>query len=240
MSGRLLSSTDGLLTIPGLERPGLVHAFSTRALGDMRRSEALLTAERRRFAEALGVDACALTFAGAVHGAGVARVDGPMGVADGCDALVTDRPGVPLFATFADCYPIVLFDPVWHSAGLVHAGWRGTVAGVAANAVFALRALGSRPEDILAGIGPGICGRCYEVGPEVAERFDAAHVGAGPGGRLRLDLAAANREALTTAGVRPENVFVQGACTFEDARLPSHRRDADGARFACIVALTPS
>lgn len=238
MTGRPRSSTESL-SVEALEGPGFVHGFSTRALGDMRRGEGLLTPERRRFAEELGVDPARLTFAGAVHGAGVARVEEPGGVREGFDALVTDRPGAPLFATFADCYPIVLFDPVRRAAGLAHAGWRGTVAGVAANAVFALRALGSSPADILAGIGPGICGRCYEVGPEVAERFGPDYAAPSPNGRFLLDLAAANRSALIRAGLRPENVFSHGACTFEDVRLPSHRRDADGARFACIVALRP-
>lgn len=225
----------------GLDQPGLVHAFSTRAHGNMRRDHALVTPERRAFAAELGVEADALTFGGSVHGAEVARVDSPGGVVGGCDALVTDRPDTPLFATFADCYPIVLYDPVRRAAGLVHAGWRGTAAGVAANAVAALaRECGSRPADLLAGIGPGICGRCYEVGAEVADRFAAEHVEPRGDGRFLLDLAAANRAALLGAGLKPDHVFVHGACTFEDERLPSHRRDADGARFACIVAIRPA
>src|SRR5207249_327898 len=114
------------------------------------------------------------------HGAAVARVDEPMDVIQGVDALVTDRKEMLLFATFADCYPIVLWDPERSCAALVHAGWRGTVAGVAGAAVKALVAqYGSKPAHIRAGIGPGICGRCYEVGGEVAERFDGRFVKAG-------------------------------------------------------------
>lgn len=200
----------------------------------------VLTAARRRFAEAMGVDPDRMAFVGAVHGAAVARVEAG-GVAEGCDALVTDTAGVPLFASFADCYPIVVFDPVHGAAGLAHAGWRGTAAGVAANTVRAMQtAFGSRPADLLVGIGPGICGDCYEVGPEVARRFPAETVRPARDDRFLLDLVEANRRALLEAGVEPPHVFVHGSCTVEDERLPSHRRDADGGRFGCIVALLPT
>jgi YfiH family protein len=197
-----------------------------------------LTPERLAFAAALGLDGARLTVAGAVHGAEVARVDDPAGAVKGHDALVTDRPDVPLLATFADCYPVLLHDPVRGSLALVHAGWRGTAAGIAARAVAALRReYGSRPADLVAGVGPGICGCCYEVGEEVAERFDAAFVSPSPAGRRLLDLAAANRAQLQAVGVPPERVHVHGACTRESAVLPSHRRWPDGTRFACIASL---
>src|SRR6266478_4066792 len=171
---------------------------------------------------------------GSVHGSSVARVDEPGGSIDDVDALLTDRPGVALFATFADCYPIVLWDPERKVAGLVHAGWRGTRAGVATAAVkFMQREFGSRR--IQAGIGPGICGRCYEVGPEVATQFDAKFAREGPGDRFLLDLAAANRAQLENEGVRP--IFDIGICTKEHYLFPSHRRHPDGTRFGAIVAI---
>jgi YfiH family protein len=229
-----------ILTIPALERPGFVHGFSTRSLGQMRYTEGpLLTAARRRFAEAMGLDGERLSFAGAVHAAEVARIDRPATVAQGCDALITAEPGLPLFATFADCYPILLFDPVRPAAALVHAGWRGTAAGVVTNTVRELeRQFGSRAADMLAGFGPGICGSCYEVGTDVAARFPAGVVQPNANGRFLLDLAEANHRALVQAGIDPTNVFQHGACTLEDERLSSHRRDGDGGRFACIVALS--
>src|SRR5207247_2360146 len=79
----------------------------------------------------LCLDDRALTTAGAIHGASVARIDEPVDHVDAVDALVTDRTDVVLFTTHADCYPIVLWDPEKNVAGLVHAGWRGTQAGVA-------------------------------------------------------------------------------------------------------------
>ena len=230
-----------VLTIPALEaEPGLVHGFSTISLGTMGLTQApdpeAVMASRRQFARALDIDAELLTVAGAVHGANVARIDEYQDVVRGVDALVTDRRGVTLFATYADCYPIVLWDEERRCVALAHAGWRGTVARVGPAAVKALRdEYGSSPERIKAGIGPGICGRCYEVGEEVASQFDAQFVRKGEGDRLLLDLAAANRAQLEAEGVG--EVHVLGLCTKETDYLPSHRRNPDGTRFAAIVAL---
>ena len=229
-----------VIRIPQLAAdPGLVHGFSTTGLGSVGLTHAPdpapVLASRRAFARALGI-ASELTTAAAVHGANLARVDEPHEVVQGVDGLVTDKRDVALFATFADCYPIVLWDPMKRVAALVHAGWRGTKAGVAAAAVGYMKGeYGSAPENIRAGIGPGICGRCYEVGGEVASQFDARFSSPGAGDRFLLDLAAANRAQLEQAGVA--EVHVMGLCTKETEYLPSHRRRPDGTRFGAIVAI---
>ena len=234
-----MQTAPDVLHIPALAaETGLIHGFSTSAIGSVGLTHApdpaVALEARRAFARALGLDAQTLTVAGAVHGATVARVDEPWELIQGVDGLVTDRHGLGLFATFADCYPIVLWDRARRCAALVHAGWRGTHAGVGAEAVRMMRQdYGCR--DIAAGIGPGICGRCYEVGAEVADRFDRAFVAQAEDGRLLLDLAAANRAQLEEAGVG--QVHVLGLCTKESPFLPSHRRDRDGARFGAIVAV---
>lgn len=234
-----MTAPPQILQVDGLaSEPRLVHGFSTNAFGSVGLTHApdpeTALASRRAFARALGVDADRLTVAGAVHGATVARVDEPWEVIQGVDGLVTDKPGLGLFATFADCYPIVLWDGTKRCAALVHAGWRGTHAGVASEAVRVMRQdFGCA--DLVAGIGPGICGRCYEVGEEVAEKFSERFVTAGDDGKFRLDLAAANSAQLEEAGVR--EVHVLGLCTKETPYLPSHRRDHDGARFGAIVSI---
>jgi YfiH family protein len=234
-----LIHTPLVLRIRELDDPAFAHGFSTNALGSVGLTHAPdpvpVLASRRAFARAVGIGDEPLTTAGAVHGSTVARVYEPKDVVQGVDGLVTNQRGVALFATFADCYPIVLWDPVMRSAGLAHAGWRGTVAGIAKAAVKAMHdEYGSAPENIRAGIGPGICGRCYEVGGEVAEQFDARFV-TPSGDRFLLDLAAANRAQLEEAGVA--DVHVLGLCTKETDFLPSHRRTPDGTRFGAIVAL---
>jgi len=228
-----------VIQISALREDGFVHGFSTLELGTVGLThapdKAAVHESRRRFLEDLGLESASLTVAGAVHGAEVARVHEPQEVIDGVDALITDRPGIALFATYADCYPIVLSDRKHHAVGLVHAGWRGTEAGVARAAIVAMhREFGTEPADIRAGIGPGICGRCYEVGPEVAERFDERFVQK-QSERFLLDLAAANKAQLQDAGVK--EIYTTDLCTKETDYLPSHRRDHDGARFGAIVAI---
>jgi polyphenol oxidase len=239
-----LRARPGLLTIPALAaQPAVVHGFSTAALGCMRRHEdepSPLTPARRAFAGALGIDPMRITVAGAVHGAGVGRVDDPAGVVPDVDALVTDRRGLALLVTCADCYALIVFDPVRRALALVHAGWRGTAAGIARQAVRALGAeYGSRPGDLVAGVGPGICAGCYEVTADVAARFDPLfhRPSGGRVGRFQLDLAAANRAQLEEAGIAAARIHEHGACTRETPELPSHRRSPDGTRFACIAAI---
>ena len=239
-----MKTIPAVLHVPELaDEPGFVHGFSTLAIGNMGLKHATdadaVMRSRAEFARILGLDGnAALTVAGAVHGADVARVHWAPGVIDDVDALITDRPGIGLFTTHADCFPIVLWDPVSRSAGLVHAGWRGTQAGVV---VAALRAMqhefGAQPAHVRAGIGPGICGRCYEVGEEVAGKFDARFVAPGSRGRGKwlLDLAAANAAQLAETGVKA--VYEIGMCTKETYLFPSHRRMPDGTRFGAIVAL---
>jgi polyphenol oxidase len=231
-----------VLHVPELaDEPTLIHGFSTTLLGSVGLTHApdrvAVIKSRDEFARILELEGSdSLAVAGAVHGADVARVDSAPAIIDDVDALITDRPGIGLFTTHADCFPIVLWDPIHRAVGLAHAGWRGTRAGVAVAALTAMeREFGTKPRDVRAGIGPGICGRCYEVGPEVAGSFEEAFVTRGDGDRFRLDLAASNAAQLKSAGVRVVHDIAM--CTKESYLFPSHRRLADGARFGAIVAL---
>jgi YfiH family protein len=134
------------------------------------------------------------------------------------DALVTATPGVVLMLRFADCVPILLYDPVQRVVGLAHAGWRGTVAGMAGAAVQTMvDELDCCPADILAGIGPSIGPCCYEVGENVAEAMFCAFsdvtglLEPGADGHWQLDLWAVNQRQLADAGVH--SIEVAGTCT---------------------------
>lgn len=231
-----------MLHVPELaDEPALIHGFSTTLLGSVGLTHATDRAgvmkSRDEFARILELDGSeSLTVAGAVHGADVARVDSAPAIIDDVDALITDRRGIGLFTTHADCFPIVLWDPIHAAVGLAHAGWRGTHAGVCVAALNAMeREFGTKSRDVRVGIGPGICGRCYEVGPEVAENFEGAFLTRGAGDRFLLDLAASNVAQLKGAGVRAVHDIAM--CTKESYLFPSHRRLADGTRFGAIVAL---
>ena len=114
----------------------------------------------------------------------------------------------------------------------VHAGWKGTVAGICVTTVQALeRQYGSRPQDLMAAIGPGIGMCCFEVGPEVAVQFRTLFPERHDlGDRTSIDLAEANLRQLLAAGLDASHLAVAGVCTSCAAELyHSYRRDRDGA-----------
>ena len=123
---------------------------------------------------ALGRDPAGCADLWQVHSAKVVVAEQPNGPDDHlgqADALITNRPEVSLFLRFADCLPVLIYDPRQHAVGVAHAGWRGSLKKVAKATVEAMtERYGSRPADLLAGVGPGI-GPChYAVGPEVVEQ----------------------------------------------------------------------
>lgn len=136
------------------------------------------------------------------------------------DALVTDRAGLPVSVRTADCYPILLADERKKAVAAIHAGWRGTAAGIVVSAMLKMQAeFGTEPQDLQVAIGPGIGKCCYEVGIEVARQFGAERSG-------RIDLAELNRRQLVEAGVPGERIDVLGGCTRCNAYLfHSFRRD---------------
>jgi polyphenol oxidase len=158
------------------------------------------------------------------------------------DAAVASEPGFLLGIETADCLPVLLVDPLRRAVAAAHAGWRGTVAGVTRAAVAALVRAGSRPEDLLAALGPGIGPCCYEVGDDVNMAFGpegAAFFRKVPGGRDRLDVRAANRQQLIDAGLDPSHIGSVDECTFCRPDLyHSYRRDGPGSgRMISFVGL---
>lgn len=149
------------------------------------------------------------------------------------DGIVTNQRGVLLGIGVADCYPILLLDPVNKAVAALHAGWKGTAAGIVRKGVAALTDFfGSRPADILAAIGPGIGPCCYEVDEPVRRAFTFHGNGWEPftesvaPDRWRLNLAEANRLQLLQAGVAPGNVTMPTHCVCCTPELFfSYRRD---------------
>ncbi len=135
------------------------------------------------------------------------------------DAVITDRRDVLIGVQGADCLPILLYDRRTSATGAVHAGWRGTAAGILKKTIRAMgEKFSSSPEDILIGIGPGIRRCCYNVGPEVVDEVRKA-TGKGDyftvkSERNLLDLPAANRCQALSIGVKPQNIWISGECTF--------------------------
>lgn len=160
------------------------------------------------------------------------------------DAMITCSPRVTLLMRFADCMPILLFDPEIPAVGIAHAGWLGTVRMTAAHAVRAMVAhLGSRPAMIRAALGPAIGVDHYVIGPDVEQQFRQAFGGESDrhmtrrNGRLHLDLLSANQALLEAEGVREfEAAGVCTACNLSD--WYSHRGEAGHTgRFGAVIAL---
>ena len=159
-----------------------------------------------------------------------------------CDALVTNTPGVALAAFTADCTPILLWDPVTGAVGAVHAGWRGTVADIAGNAVRAMAEhFGSRPEDIRAAIGPNIAQCCFETHADVPEAVRAVLGEAAEefivasGEKFRVDLKGVNAALLRRCGVREIELSCDCTACRSD-RFWSHRRVGnDRGSLAAII-----
>lgn len=169
-----------------------------------------------------------------VHGTRVVHADGGAGLSptpadDGfariaaeADALVSARKGSVVGVRTADCVPLLLVSPRARWAAAVHAGWRGTLGGIAGEAVRAAAGAGIRPDELVAALGPSIGPCCYEVSPELGDEFAKAGLvpveapSIGPGrehGRPHLDLRAANRVVLERAGLPPGSIQTVGPCT---------------------------
>ncbi len=179
-----------------------------------------------------------------IHSDLIHRVDGVPAQLLAGDGLITDRPGLIVAVQAADCLPIILADRKRRALGVFHAGWRGTVQRIAEKGVGEMRKhFGSDPRNLMAAIGPGVQGCCYEVGEEVRNKFEAQFAYASilfrevkesdpvrekypllfltaraPGHgelpvKIFLDLVEANRRQLMDAGLRPRNIDVAGPCT---------------------------
>lgn len=258
------------LEFPLLTETGVVrHGISTReggvsegiyqsmnlsfARGD---KEAHVIENYRRIGEAIGVSPDRMVASSQTHttnvrevteddiGKGIVR---PRDYTD-VDGLMTNLPDVCLVTYYADCVPLLFVDPVHRAIASSHSGWRGTVNRMGEITVQAMRrAYGSRPEDIVAAIGPSICQDCYEVSEDVIERFRAAFPETEwaslfyrkPDGKFQLNLWRANELILLGAGIKREHLAVTNLCTCCNSELLFSHRASHGKRgnLAAFLAL---
>lgn len=219
--------------------PGLRHGFTTRVGGVSEGSFASLnlgfkwgddrravTENFRRVAEAGGYAPDKLRRVKQVHGGDVLAA-GSLTETSEADGLWCAREeALTVAVSTADCVPILLADRGGTVAAAVHSGWRSTVAGIAEAAVDALSV---EPATLIAVIGPCIELAAFEVGPEVAEQFDASFVDSTSYGKPHVDLVGVVTAQLRRAGVLSEHIERVGACTHDnEERYFSYRRDGAG------------
>ena len=242
--------------------PWITHGFSTRAggvsegclssmnLGHGRNdAEENVIRNHEIIAEAIGFDAHNIVASRQTHTTNVrvvSKEDCGKGVYkerdyDDVDGMITNEKNIVLATYFADCVPLYIVDTKNKAIGLSHSGWKGTAGGMGRKTVEAMeKAFGSRPEDILVGIGPSICQDCYEVSEDVAEAFRNLLSGEEMkkvktiteeqilkdkrNGKYQLDLWKANEAVCLSAGIRPEHISVTDICTCcNPGYLFSHR-----------------
>jgi YfiH family protein len=157
------------------------------------------------------------------------------------DALITDRPGIMLAVRTADCLPILIADPSKRAVAAVHAGWRGTVLGIVPKTMKAMQEqFGSRPEDLVVVVGPGIGGCCFEVGPEVAVQFSEFFPERRDlSGRSKIDLVETVRRQWGRNDGAARQFAAIGLCSKCRADLfHSYRRDREAAgRMASAIGI---
>lgn len=256
------------LTFPKLAAAGVRHGFSTRMggvskgyLGTMNLSftrgdrEENVRENFRRIADAIGFREEQLVFSAQVHETKIRKVTAAnrgegitKETAPGIDGLATDEADVPLYTSYADCVPLLFYDPQKKVVAMAHSGWRGTAARIGAKmAHFMEKEYGSRAENIIAAVGPSICRKCYEVSEDVAQAFREAFrpeqfpllFDEKGQGKYQLDLWEANRIILTEAGILPEHLDVTDLCTCcNHDKLFSHRA-SHGKRgnMGCFMCL---
>lgn len=203
---------------------------------------------RRRVASWMGVAPAALLSTHQIHSPDVLVATGPFPLPrPKADGIVTDRPGLALGASAADCGPVLFADAEARVIGAAHAGWKGAFTGVLENTIAAMEGLGARRERIVAALGPSISAANYEVGPEFIARFVEANVANEryflPSSRPRhafFDLNSYTVDRLRRAGVTAEAL---NRCTYAEEdlfysyRRTTHRQEPDYGRQISAIAL---
>ncbi len=210
---------------------------------------------RSRLFSALEIPLDCLTAARQVHGSTVTRVSQSMrgrGSSDyaealeATDAMITDEAGICLMIVVADCVPIIVYAPSRRVVGIAHAGWRGTVAGIALNLVAAFKENYScSPDDLVVGIGPSIGQCCYGVGEDVLQGLNSVlgsrsgQVAQTSAGGTRVDLREANRLLLIGTGVREDRIELFDICTCcrSDQFFSVRHQQGNTGRFGAGVML---
>jgi len=195
---------------------------------------------KQRFAKELGFAPHHFALPKLVHGDTIVRIDGSNTTPGPADGITTDLPGWLIGVAMADCLAILLYDPVKKASMAIHSGWRGTKLRITYSGVRIFNLFGSKPGDLRVYVGPGACGKCYEVEDDVYEQFDPKYFTKKSDVKWLFDNTAVVHDQLIEAGVKPENIETDTRCTMEDPGLFSARRDTvDTGRNVAVIGLKP-
>lgn len=254
------------LTFPALEEyPEIIHAMSTREggvstgyfssmnLGVKTDDDKNNIAKNYElFSQAIGISSDSIALGDLTHGDNVhvatiedkgSGITKPFNYTD-VDALITNVPGVNIAVTIADCVPVYFYDPVNKAVGIAHSGWKGTANEISDKVVEAMKAnYGTRPEDLICGIGASIGMCCYEVSRDVVEEFlefdylDDACIFDKENGKYDMDLSRIIFGTLAYAGVDPDNIHISGMCTCCNSDILFSHRASHGKRGTMLAVI---
>ena len=225
----------GFSTKIGAERKAPYYFNLSFSVNDKKE---IVEENRTLFFNALGLNAENVAYQKQVHGDAISYVT-KGGYAGKSDAMITDKTGIGLAISIADCVPIFIYDLKNKIAAGVHSGWRSSSKNILYKTLVKLnKQFNSLPENLVVYLGPSIKQNNYEVGKEVADLFNKKYVNH-QNGKLFLDVAEFNYDVLIDFGVKKVNVQQSGLCTFAmDNILHSYRRDGEkSGRSIGVIAI---
>ncbi len=250
------------ITFPIFEKAGgIKHCFSTRIGGvsqgrysEMNLSysngdvEASVDENFKRICDCIEVETESVVKTHQTHTTNVVRVEKRGELSNDIDGLITDKKGITLCSSFADCVPLLFYDPVKKVIASSHSGWRGTVGEIGKKTVEKMvNEYSSKKENVLAVIGPSICKDCYEVDDAVISRIkemtylnlDKVLTDKG-NGHYQLDLKEVCRQTLLYSGLKEENILVSDICTCCNSEYLHSHRATGGERgnLCAFIALS--
>ncbi|HYD35639.1 MAG TPA: peptidoglycan editing factor PgeF [Vitreimonas sp.] len=241
----------------------VIHGLSDRQHGNLSflvgDDPSAVTANRRRFAEKVGIDAEAIVISQLIHGTNIVCVNSsdvgrgaldPSTAIPHADGLLTNETNVPLLVIVADCAALSVYDPIKKVIGVVHVGWRGAAAGIIDEILQKMSAeYGSQPVDIMCEISPCLHQCCFEVGSEVKEQFvhkygtkvEHFFIATDQENNYMFDFSGLIQELLIRNGLQTQNIEASSICTSSNTEKYFSYRAEKGktGRFGSVMMLTP-
>lgn len=259
-----VNNTNGVMyiTFPILEKRGKVkHCFSTKIGGVSEGKYAKMNLSYtngdkrenveenfKRICECIGVSTDSLVMSRQTHTANVICINSKDDIIPpDTDGLITNKKGITLCSSYADCVPLIFNDPIAGVIAVAHSGWRGTVQEIGKITVEKMCSeYGAKKENILAVIGPAICMDCYEVDNVVIDKIqklpyldESLAILSKPNGKFQLDLKEVCRQTLFNSGILQKNILVSDICTSCNSDFLHSHRATGGERgiLSAIIAI---
>lgn len=240
----LIKNIKGYYEFEELTKLGISNGFSIIPMGSMRKNADKSVNDIQTFADALNISTNKIIGMEQTHEDNIASVSNiDLGkIIPDCDGLLTSEKNLFLYGTFADCVPVMFFDPVTKIFGIIHAGWKGVFAGIVTKAIEQMEKQGSNHKDIIVAIGPSIRSCCYEISEDLARQFInkfGKDCVVEREGKYYLDMQFIVKQQLGLKNITQENIFDAMMCTKDHAdEFFSYRANMQAKtneRFAGII-----